>query len=361
MVFTALPALAAEGRTPVWLPNTTIATDGRYIVTRNITGAGGPGALITIAASNVDLDLNGFTLDNSGAATPVIEIAVIPTEVAIRDGILLGGVNSIVNTSATGQRVIVENVRIRDPFSHAIHLTNIENPVIRRNHISMQCGDTGGHGIFLDGVAVFKNGTVEHNSLRGPIDAISVIRGSALAVRHNRIEVPCGNGILLDDSLGCLIEKNTVSDADVSGIFLRNSRGNKIYNNTFHRGEVNGVHIGPNSRDNFILDNVIRECGFLGSPVPVPGGGHGMRIDGFRNHIERNTMNENNGCGLFFSPSSSGNIFGDNMARGNDPGFLNCLPAPPCVGLLFPPNSCDGSGAGNDTRGGNMIPGPPSF
>ena len=44
------------------------------------------------------------------------------------------------------------------------------------------------------------------------------------------------------------------------------------------------------------------------------------------------------------------------MARGNDPlGAGSCPPGPPCL-LLFPPDSCDVSAAGNDTSLENMIP-----
>ena len=37
----ALPASAAEGRTPVYLDGTFITADGQYVLTRNIVGAAG--------------------------------------------------------------------------------------------------------------------------------------------------------------------------------------------------------------------------------------------------------------------------------------------------------------------------------
>ena len=58
--FIAVAALAAEGRTPVFAPGTFLGRGREYIVTRNL--AGGAGAVITIGAPNVDLDLNGFLL-----------------------------------------------------------------------------------------------------------------------------------------------------------------------------------------------------------------------------------------------------------------------------------------------------------
>ena len=42
LLFLALPlGMAAEGRTPIWLPGTAINADGRYVVTRNLTGGSG--------------------------------------------------------------------------------------------------------------------------------------------------------------------------------------------------------------------------------------------------------------------------------------------------------------------------------
>ena len=58
MALMAAPVWSAEGRTPVWTDGTIIGADGRYILTRNIVGVGGT-PVIEIAASNVDLDLNG--------------------------------------------------------------------------------------------------------------------------------------------------------------------------------------------------------------------------------------------------------------------------------------------------------------
>ena len=52
--FIAVAALAADGRTPVFLPGALLGADGKYIVTRNI--AGGAGSAIVIAAPHVDLD-----------------------------------------------------------------------------------------------------------------------------------------------------------------------------------------------------------------------------------------------------------------------------------------------------------------
>jgi len=172
-----------------------------------------------------------------------------------------------------------------------------------------------------------------------------------MSVRHNRIEVPSGDGIFVDDSLSCLVGENLISDADGIGIALGNSRACKIFNNVINRGETIGLFLDVGSEDNLILDNVIRESGLGGAPAFPGAGGFGVVIDGFRNHIERNTINLNDGCGLFIA--GAGNTFGRNMARGNDPsGSFFCGGA--CPGP-FPPDSCD-VGIGNTSFGDNLIP-----
>jgi parallel beta-helix repeat protein len=157
--------------------------------------------------------------------------------------------------------------------------------------------------------------------------------------------------------VGCLIEKNNISDADNDGIILwGQSNGCKIYNNVVHRGEVHGIHIGEDCVDNFVVDNVMRECGWGGAPNPGSGGGHGLFVEGHRNFIERNTMNFNDACGMLLVGSA--NTYGRNFARGNDPALIGWCG--PCSSGLFPPDSCD-QGPGNDTFGDNMVPGPPPF
>ena len=87
-----LPDMYAEGRIPVFLDGTIIGADGRYIVTRNIV-SGGAGPVITIAASNVDLDLNGFTLTGAAGIT-VIDIPppppLVPQDLKIYNGTIVG-------------------------------------------------------------------------------------------------------------------------------------------------------------------------------------------------------------------------------------------------------------------------------
>jgi len=74
-----VPAIAAEGRTPVYLAGTVIAADGRYILTRDISASGAGTPVIMIQAPNVDLDLNGLTIFGA-PGVPCIDITAPPPE-----------------------------------------------------------------------------------------------------------------------------------------------------------------------------------------------------------------------------------------------------------------------------------------
>ena len=362
LVLTVPLALAAEGRTPVWLPGTVINADGRYVVTRNIIGLGLAPA-IDIQASFVELDLNGFLVDGGGVNAIQITGPLIG-EIVIRNGLIANafrGVERPLGLPPAGT-IVVEDLQIRNVAGAGVYLADVENPVVRRVNIVIT-SDVVANGIELDGDGVFKNGTIEHNTIRLATEAIRVRKGSAMAIRHNRIETPFGDGILLERCVGCLIERNNISDADRHGIHLtwgqtpqEPSTGCKVFNNVIHRGETDGILIDQLCDDNLILDNVMRQCGWAGAPQPGAGGGHGLWVLGDRNHIEGNTINYNDGCGMQIDGAF--NTFGRNLARGNDPSGTMC-PAGSCLGL-FQPDSCD-NGPGNDTFGDNLIPGPPVF
>jgi parallel beta-helix repeat protein len=359
--FLAGAVLAAEGRTPVFAPGTVLGADGKYIVTRNL--AGGAGAVITIGAPNVDLDLNGFLL--TGAGGPVISVQPGMDHVSIHNGVLSGGTVGIEALGPT-RKVDIEDVKIHNPTgAQGIHLGDVEGAVLRRNEIT----DTPSEGISWDGPGTVKHGTIENNLLRRTSAGIVVNNCSSVAILNNRLEEPGtgaggafpGNGIVLLSCQGSLVSENTIERSRVDGIFLLNSKGNKLFDNVVRTSAGNGIHIDGGSTDTLILNNVAsgNGTGLLAT------GGEGLLVEGTQNLIERNELNSNAGFGLRFciAGGSCANTFGRNMARGNGGALL--APCGPCGGapLLFPPNSCNIAGCGvpNSTFGDNLIPGPPIF
>ncbi len=360
--FLAGAVLAAEGRTPVFASGTFLGVDGKYIVTRNLPGVAAP--TITIGASNVDLDLNGFLL-TGGAGSPVISVAAGVDHVTIRNGVLFAGTVGIEALGPT-RKVDIEDVKIHDPGAQGIHLGNVEGAALRRNEIT----DTGSEGIAWDGGGFVKHGTIEHNLLRRTNAGIVVNNCSSVAILNNRVEEPGfggpggafpGNGIVLVTCGASLVSENTVQRARANGIFLASSRGNKLFDNVVAQCDGNGIYIDAGSSNTLILNNVASNNG-MGL---LPTGGEGLLVEGTQNLIERNVLNSNAGFGLRFCSVafSCSNTFGRNMARGN--GGAALAPCGACAGipLLFPPNSCNIAGCAvpNSTYGDNLIPGPPIF
>lgn len=351
------PAIAGEGRIPIWKYPTTISAPGKYIVTRDIRGNGAP--VIDIQAHQVDLDINGFTLEETSGGFPVIEITGDLVDVVIRNGILVGGRESIERNAAaaqTGDRVVIEDIQTMRASSSSIHLWSINEVVIRRVNVVLPLS----HGIWLERVDGFTNGMIEHCAIRlgeESMDGIHVDRASAFAVRHNRIETPSFNGVHLMDSYAVLVAENSISDADGIGIHFENTKGSKIYNNVVSRGETHGIRLDPGSSENLLMENTVRESGWAGSPNPGVGGGHGFLIEGPVNFLEGNIAMRNDACGFLFLGQD--NAFGRNMARRNDPALVGwCGPA--CAGLPTP-DYCDGAGGSNHSRLNNMAAGAAPF
>lgn len=379
LLLAALPAMAVDGQIPI--PNTpvfatpiVIGAPGSYVLTRNLMPTG-PGPIINVAIAgapgDVQIDLNGFVLNNSAnPVDPVVRVTVGgPSELSIRNGTLYGG-SAGIEVAGPARKLIVEDVKISD-FTSAgppggITLTDVQNFAIRRTVIM---DGPAGPGIFI--AAGFpRQGTIEDNLIRRTQDGIDAIPGTfGLEISNNRLlEILPGGffgaAINIDGGTGCLIAKNTIVGLPgvVAGIQLRGTPGCKIYNNVVSI-VTTGIALVAGADDSLVLDNVVqRVCG------------DGLFIDTARNHVEGNVLNANGGCGgppagfgLHFGPASLDNTYGRNTARGN--AGAPCVfvpPVEPCAAMgggggSFPPEFCNESpaGIGNTSNCDNLMPGPP--
>lgn len=339
MVADAPAAAAAEGRTPISKPGTVISSAGRYVLTRNLVGGGGI-PVIEVAAPGVDLDLNGFVIDNAAGVVEAVLVSA-PGDVSIRNGAIRNA-HVGVHAPAGGTRILLEDLQIRscDP---AIRVVDVGTVVLRRVLV-----EGPGNAIRIEGAAV-KVGTVEDCIVRDAANGIAVDNASGFAVVRNHVEGTTGEGISLSGCSGCLVAENEVTRAS-SGIVVTGSSAVTLRNNAVSDCRTNGIRINGSSEDVAALDNVVVRNGF-------PAGGNGLLVEGDRAFLSGNVLNDNNGVGLWLSSGSSDVTFGRNTARGNaGSGGAVCGAAPP----LFPPNSCN-DGAGNTSFGDNLIPGPPPF
>lgn len=351
--FAVAPALAAEGRTPVFLPGSVLAADGKYILTRNLIAPGGP--VITICGANVDLDLNGMLVTNTGGGETITTAGCpgVVDHVTIRNGTIAGGAPGIFVQGLT-RKVDIEDVRIKDTaFPAAIHLLDVEGAAIRRVEIT----DSTNSGIVWNGGGV-KHGTIEHNLIRRAAGGMFIFGCSSLAILNNRIEEGGGSGIFMVNCNASLLAENTIERKGVEGIVIRNGRGNKLLDNLVVECGSHGIYLDGNTVDTLVLNNNSSANGFAPGPP-----GHGLLVEGQRNLIERNVLNANAGAGLIFlgggaGGAACGTTYGRNTARGN--GLAGgCGAAPP--GQL-PPDFCDtavGCVLPNTSYGDNLMPGPP--
>jgi len=365
IVAVALPALAGEGRIPIYQYPTVINQPGKYIVTRNINGAGGPQPVIDVQAPDVDIDLNGFTLSNLGGPQPIIyTFGGVP--LTIRNGTLVGGSEGIYAQTGADDvpmfKVVVEDVNVMASAGYGIHLRMISDFALRRNNIA----SSQNVAIFIDGgnpmLPYPVMGTIEHNRIQDCYGGITVIYGSSVATLNNRLEritniapLPAQGAIIYDYSEGGLISENTIEELKGGGgaIYLGDSSGCKIYNNIVRRvadsadGGTAGIWLAGFSNDNLVLNNVVTQCAR-----------DGVLVEGSRNHLDRNVMNSNgttgtgHGLHLSFVWTGDFNTFGRNTARGNAGG--------PCIlaGSIYPPTPdfCDEGAGGNSSFNDNYMP-----
>jgi parallel beta-helix repeat protein len=369
-----LPAIAAEGRTPIYAWQTNITAPGKYIVTRDIfplictappidivTAPGPP-----IPPGHVDIDLNGFRVA-ACPGHPVIH-AVGQDNITIRNGTVMWGDYGVFieadpsDDAARNRKVVIEDVKVMDVLIAGIQLSGITDFALRRNNViitdAFQLTQTQ-EGIVIDGRVgadpyVPIKGTIEDNQVERTGGGITVRGGSGVAIINNRIEdiaviaqPPAQGAIVYDVSEGGLIAENTVARiADGAGIYLGDTHGCKVYNNVVREAANNGIHIAGRSHDNLVLENVVTLCGL-----------DGCLVEGSRNFVDRNLLNINcqsgiQTCwGLHFSAAFAGsdNTFGRNTARGNQGAPGSCVAGP---GPYAPTTDfCDeqpGNGSFND-------------
>ena len=213
---------------------TTINSPGHYYLTRDIVVPGSQIA-ITIATSNVNLDLGGFTIDgNDVNPNWGIWISGVQTDVTIRNGTIRDFQFAI--DGIDDDRVIIENINA---------VSNVRGLQVNDNGVISDCVVQGNTetGIFLTGLhSVVSHCVVQSNTG----DGISV------ASEKNTVEfsVVTGNQAAEIRLVG---PRNVVRDTVVGqqlGLRVEGTQ-NKILNTTCNGGGINDVSGGPT----YLLNN----------------------------------------------------------------------------------------------------------
>jgi parallel beta-helix repeat protein len=353
----SVSAHAAEGRIaiPFTSPPTTpitIVSGGAYVLTRNLAATGsGPVINIAIpvgAPTQLDLDLNGFLLDGAtNPGSPVISISVAAgatLEARIHDGGIQGGSNAISLPVAGGaaRKLVIERIRAANASAEAILMRDVQNLVVR------DCVLIDGIGVAISNVSaggLSRQATIERNQIRNTRGGILIQNGATAAIVNNQLDSIAGGGavvdaILLDGCRGSLVADNTIRDvngAGANGITLKISLGNRLSDNVIHKCTKHGISLDQNSNDNLIRNNLVSQAGT-----------NGIVVSGTANQIEGNILNHN-GCGLFFTNGSFGNVYSGNVSR-ESTSEVACPQTSACW-IDFAD-----SGGGNTSSGTNFLP-----
>lgn len=269
-----------------------ITNRGSYYLTNNLSGVPGSNGII-IASSDVDLDLNGYSIigtTNAGSSGIVLDPGTNLMNLGIHNGIVSGWAESGV-TLTDGV-----NCRLKD-------ISAMGN-----------CRQTGtailvGKDWEVDNCVAFQN-------YAGGFNIGNYSRARNCRARENK-----GNGF--DTGSGTVIENCLAAGNTGNGFF---GQTESIIRNCVAMFNTNsGIYVGPNS---LAIDNLASQNGvhglFVGGGSRVSGNlvasntGNGINA-GSNSLIERNQANSNTGAGVY---AGWGCRVQDNHATGNGTGFM---------------------------------------
>jgi hypothetical protein len=219
--------------TPTVIPGGTFTTtyvisaSGSYVLGGNRSTASSL-YVIQIAAPDVTLDLNGFTLSNTGGVNPAGGGIKIPTpeNVEIRNGSIIDPGNFGIATE-TGKNVRIINVRIMGAGWGGIY-SGTAGALVERCHVA----DSKGYGMFVNGAGSLVTDCVVNGIGTG--SGIQVAQGSRVV----RSVVRGGGNLFLlysSTAVDCIASQGTIGfimqdEATLRGVeSIKNTTGVYTY------------------------------------------------------------------------------------------------------------------------------------
>ncbi len=344
LLIVALPGicLADEGRIPIYEPVVLAGAgaSGKYTVVRNISHTN---TVITIngtGVEEVEIDLNGFTLERTTQGHPVRASNV--KSLIVRDGYIRaspdGGAVIAVDNSTEFGEVIIQSVKLFGG-SVGIDLEDVPNFRIVDNVVA-----STGQGIRSVGAEGARSGGIIARNVVKETIGFGIIIGDNTSTPHglhilnNRVENTGNDAIVVKRANSFIIEGNVISNIDTSGIKVQASTSGRVLGNTVHQAAT-GIFLLSDTQNCLVVDNVV------GNNTGV-----GLLANGTGHHIERNLMSNNAGGGLVLDGDKV--FFGRNTAVDNA-GTPTCGTSPPAG--CATPDFCD-NGTGNKSFGDNFMP-----
>lgn len=266
---------------------------------------------LDIAANNVTLDLNGFTITGTPAAEDNAGVSVSDrTGVTVKNGSITQfdagvGISGGSGNTVTGMNLFANRGTRATEFGEGVNLFNTTGNTVSYNRITNN----------------------------GPYAGISLIRSSNNLIEHNQIarnnQDPFNTiGIRLE-SVGAAssnnntVRYNLIQGSAVDGIQLfPGASDNVLSHNSLMQNARDGIHLGLRTTRNIVEDSQARYNGFGQFP------GRGIFLRGptatvagaFNNVIRRNIATNNRVLDLLDgNPNCDGNVWSANQANTGEP------------------------------------------
>ena len=271
-----------ESRTPISSLPFAISAPGSYYLTGDLTGVAGQ-AGITITASHVTLDLNGFSLIGVPGSLIGIDAITVATvrQLAIRNGVIRNW--NAAGIAADSSSVHVDDLLVDSNSGSGMLLganSIVRNTTARQN---------GGNGISATGNSSITACTATGNGVAGiQVGAFSVVSGSTSS----------GNltGILLSSAstaTDCTVSSNTSTGFSLQGLGPRvvhsAARGNAVGITAGDGASVEECTADGNTDDGIRIAN----RGLVRGNLVRGNTNDGIQATGSGNRIEENETTQN--------------------------------------------------------------------
>ncbi|MEN1726872.1 MAG: right-handed parallel beta-helix repeat-containing protein [Pseudomonadota bacterium] len=305
----------------------TISAPGSYVVTQSLTNASSFDDGITISASNVTLDLGGFTLSGSAVPFAIPSISDDPDGATGRNG----DDGIVVSQNAQGIRIF--NGHVISWAGDGINALRASNSIFE----DLVVTNNGGDGLVADFSAIIMGSTAFFNALDGleADDGSVIVNSTARQNGDNGIQTSEGSVVVassafnnwsdgIDVGAGSVVSQSTSSDNRIFGFDI--ALGGTVQGSAAYDNNRTGFDIASASLVKNNIAALNGSCqvfvGVIGCPDNNgdgnPGPEHGFRT--FANSwIIDNQAHENDGDGIRISSTDAlvkGNHVTDNDTVG---------------------------------------------
>ena len=304
-----------EPRTPISSTPYTISNSGSYYLTTNLTGVSGSAA-IKITASDVTVDLKGFSLVGIPGSDEGFVLSGAVTNVAVFNGTIRNfGYYGI--SGSTGDSCTFQNLRVLNNANVGIFTgvaATVKDCVIEGN---ATYGVIVGESSLVTGCSVrtnangvgLGNGSVAIGCSSMYNNGYGIYADSSVTIQNCSVRGNGSLGIAVAD--GCTVTACSSSLNGSYGVWVANGAGaggSRISGCSVTENLADGINVP--AYGNTIVGNTCSYNGATGATNSA-----GIRVDGSGNRIENNNLVANQNRGL--RVTSAGNFIVQNTASGN--------------------------------------------